>query len=175
VARKGENAIRATGISFTFVQPSGFMSNALFWASSIKAEGIVRSATGEGKIPFIHSQDIADVATRALTSRDYDGMSLPITGPEALSYAEMAGKIGSAIGKSLTFVSISDEQVRRHMIDSDDFAEIVAAHLSIYRAIREGRLAVVTDTVERVLGRKAITFARWVQENAAAFVDSASA
>jgi hypothetical protein len=61
------------------------------------------------------------------------------------------------------------------MIDSDDFAEIVAAHLSIYRAIREGRLAVVTDTVERVLGRKAITFARWVQENAAAFVDSASA
>jgi uncharacterized protein YbjT (DUF2867 family) len=98
VARKGENAIRATGISFTFVQPSGFMSNALFWASSIKAEGIVRSATGEGKIPFIHSQDIADVATRALTSRDYDGMSLPITGPEALSYAEMGERSGLRSG-----------------------------------------------------------------------------
>src|SRR5882757_827896 len=64
---------------------------------SIKAEGIVRSATGEGKIPFIHPQDIADVATRALTSHEYDGMSLPITGRGALSYAEMAGKIGSAI------------------------------------------------------------------------------
>jgi len=41
--------------------------------------------------------------------------------------------------------------------------------LSIYRAIREGRLAAVTDTVERVLGRKAIPFHQWVQENAAAF------
>lgn len=121
---EGENAIRDSGMPFTFVQPSGFMSNALFWAASIKAEGIVRSATGEGKIPFIHSRDIADVATRALTSREYDGMSLPITGPQALSYAEMAAMIGCAIGKVLTFVPISDEQVRRHMIASKDPEEM---------------------------------------------------
>lgn len=168
---EGERAIRASGIQFTFVQPSGFMSNASFWAASIKAEGIVRSATGEGKIPFIHPQDIADVATRALTSREYDGMSLPITGPEALSYAEMAGKIGSAIGKLLTFAPISEEQVRGQMINDSDQEEIVRAHLSIYQAIREGRLATVSDTVERVLGRKAITFDRWIQENVAAFVE----
>ena len=100
-------------------------------------------------------------------------MSLPITGPEALSYAEMAEKIGAAIGKELTFVPISEEQVRRDMIGSNDSDEIVAAHLSIYRAIREERLAAVTNTVERVLGRNAIPFDRWVQENAAAFIDSA--
>jgi uncharacterized protein YbjT (DUF2867 family) len=169
---EGEKAIRASGIPFTFVQPSGFMSNALFWAASIKAEGIVRSATGEGKIPFIHPQDIADVATRALTSHEYDGISLPVTGPEALSYAEMAGKVGAAIGKALTFVPISEEQVQRQMIDSNDPAEIVAAHLSIYRAIREGRLAAVTDAVEQVLRRKAFTFDRWVQENAESFDNS---
>lgn len=168
---RGEKAIRASGIRFTFVRPSGFMSNALLWAASIKAEGIVRSATGEGRIPFIHPQDIADVATRALTSHEYDGMSLPITGPEALSYAEMTGKVGAAIGKALTFVPISEEQVRSRMIRNDP-EEIVAAHLSIYEAIREGRLAAVTDTVECVLGRKAITFDQWIQENAAAFVDS---
>jgi uncharacterized protein YbjT (DUF2867 family) len=166
---QGESAIRASGIPFTFVQPSGFMSNALFWAASIKSEGVVRSATGDGKIPFIHSQDIADVATRALISHEYDGMSLPITGPQALSYAEMAGKIGAALGKTLTFVPISDEKVRRNMIDSGDPAETVAAHVSIYRAIREGRLAAVTDTVERVLSRKAITFDQWIQENATVF------
>ena len=118
-------------------------------------------------------RDIADIATRALPSREYDGMSLPITGPEALSYAEMAEKIGAAIGKELTFVPISEEQVRRDMIGSNDSDEIVAAHLSIYRAIREERLAAVTNTVERVLGRNAIPFDRWVQENAAAFIDSA--
>ena len=79
----GETAIRASGIPFSFVQPSGFMVNALWWARSIQAEGLVRSATGDGKIPFIHSDDIADVAVQALTVPEYVGESLPITGPEA--------------------------------------------------------------------------------------------
>ena len=91
-----EAAIRATGIPFTFVQPSGFMSNALFWANRIKADGVLQSCTGYGKIPFIHPQDIADVATYALTSRP-SGEARCITGPEALSYAEMLAMILSLI------------------------------------------------------------------------------
>jgi len=166
---QGECAIRASGIAFTFVQPSGFMANALFWAKSIKTEGVVRSSTGEGRIPFIHSDDIADVATEVLTRRQYDGASLPISGPEALSYAGMTAKIGVAIGKPLRFQATSDQEARDRQIASGDPAPVVEAHLSIFRAIREGRLATVTDTVERVLGRKPISFDQWAQENAAAF------
>ena len=166
---RGESAIRACGMPFTFVQPSGFMSNALFWAKSIKAEGVVRTATGNGKIPFIHSQDIADVVTKALTSGMYNGESLPITGPEALSYAEMTAKISTAIGKPLQFQAISDEEARQQQIAWGAPEPLVQARLSIFRAIREGRLATVTDTVERVLGRKPIPFDQWVQENAMAF------
>ena len=55
------------------------------------------------------------------------------------------------------------------MIDAGDSAEVVAAHISIYKAIREGRLAAATDTVERVLGRKPRTFDQWVQENIVVF------
>jgi uncharacterized protein YbjT (DUF2867 family) len=166
---RGEAAIRASGITFTFVQPTGFMENALFWATTIKAAGVVRSMTADGKIPFIHSDDIADVATQALTTRDYDGKSLPITGPEALSYAEMAAKIGATIGKQIGFEAISEEQVRQRMTESGDAEEMIVAHLSIYRAVRQGRLATATDNVERVLGRKPIEFDRWAQEHAEAF------
>jgi uncharacterized protein YbjT (DUF2867 family) len=165
----GDAAIRASGVPFTLVQPTGFMVNALWWARSIKAEGVVRSATGDGKIPFIHSDDMADVAIKALTMPEYVGQSLPITGPEALSYADMTAKIGAAIGRPLRFQSISDEEERQKMVDGGDLPKVVTAHLSIYRAIREGRLAAVTDTVERVLGRKAIKFDQWARENAAAF------
>jgi uncharacterized protein YbjT (DUF2867 family) len=166
---RGESAIRASGIAFTFVQPAGFMSNALEWAKSIKAEGVVRAPTGDGRIAFIHPDDIAAVATEALMTRDYDGQSLPITGPEALTHTEMTAKIGAAIGKPLRFEAISDEQESRQMIESGDPAEIVAAHLSIYRAIREGRLAAVTGNVERVTARRPINFDQWVEQNAAAF------
>ncbi len=167
---RGEAAIRTNGIPFTFVQPSGFMTNALLWATSIKSEGVVRASTGDGRIPFIHPEDIAEVITAVLTSRGYEGQSLAITGPEALSYAEMIQKIGDAIGKApLAFQPTSEEHGRQQQISSGAAEAVVEAHVSIFRAIREGRLAEVTDTVERVLDRKPITFDQWVRENASAF------
>jgi uncharacterized protein YbjT (DUF2867 family) len=166
---RGEAAIRASGIAFTFVQPTGFMSNLLAWATSIKAEGIVRSSTGDGRRAFIHSSDIAAVAVEALTTRKHDGESLPITGPEALSFAEVTARIGSAIEKPLRFQSISDEEARARYSAISGSAAETEAHVSLWRAIREGRLATVTDNVERVLGRKPIAIDQWALENAAAF------
>jgi uncharacterized protein YbjT (DUF2867 family) len=165
----GEAAIRASGISFTFVQPTGFMSNLLAWARSIKSEGIVRASTGDGRRAFIHSEDIAAVVTAALTTDGFVGKSLPITGPEALTFAEVTAKIASAIGKELTFQPISDDEAReRYSAVSGSVAE-TDAHVSLWRAIREGRLATVTDNVLYILGRKPISLDQWTIENAAAF------
>jgi uncharacterized protein YbjT (DUF2867 family) len=151
------------------VQPTGFMSNLLAWARPIKTERIVRASTGEGKRAFIHSDDIAAVATAALTTSEYDGESLPITGPEALTFAEATATIGSAIGKRLTFQLISDDEAR-HRYSAISGSEVeTEAHVSLWRAIREGRLAGVTDNVQRILGRKPISLAQWAMENAAAF------
>jgi len=166
---RGEAAIRASGISFTFVQPTGFMSNLMAWATSIKAEGIMRASTGDGRRAFIHSDDIAAVATRALTTREYDGASLPITGPESLSFAEVTTKIGAAIGRRLQFQSISDDEARRLYAATGAPALETEAHVSLWRAIREGRLGTVTDTVERILDRKPIALDQWAIENAGAF------
>lgn len=166
---RGEAAIRGSGIPFTFVQPTGFMSNLLAWAPSIKAEGVVRSSTGDGRRAFIHSDDIAAVATKALTTREYDGESLPITGPEALSFAEVTVKLGTAIGRRLRFQPISDEEARQRYAASGASSPETEAHVSLWRAIREGRLANITDNVERILGRKPIAMDQWAMENAAAF------
>jgi uncharacterized protein YbjT (DUF2867 family) len=168
---QGEAAIRAIGIPFTFIQPSGFMSNALFWERSVKTEGVVHTSTGDGKIPFIHPRDVADVVVKVLTSGAYTAESLPITGPEALSYAEMLSKIGGAIGRTLRVRLITEEQERRRMMDRGEPTQEITAHLSIYRAIREGRLGTITNTVDRVLGRKPISFDTWAQENVTAFAD----
>jgi uncharacterized protein YbjT (DUF2867 family) len=168
---RGEDAIRASGIDFVFVQPAGFMTNALGWATSIKAEGIVRSCTGDGRIAFIHPGDIADVATTALTTTGYDGESLPITGPQALSFPEMTAKIAATIGRPLSFESISEEEARQRWIArGEDPAWVDEVDLSIWRAIRRGRLAEVTDNVQRVLGRSPIAFDHWAAEVASAFL-----
>jgi uncharacterized protein YbjT (DUF2867 family) len=166
---KGEEAIRACGIPFTFVRPTGFMSNLLAWRHSIVKERIVRSSTGDGKRPFIHSEDIAAVATRALTTNDYVGKSLPITGPQALSFAEITEKIGSAIDRPLQYQPISDEEAGRRFAATGASQEEIAAHVELWRAIREGRVAATTDEVEQILGREPIALEQWIRENAEAF------
>ena len=165
----GEAAVRASCIGFTFVQPTGFMSNLLAWARSIKTEGIVRASTGEGRLAFIHSEDIAAVATAALTTHEFDGQSLPITGPVPLTFAEATATIASAIGKELTFQPISDDEARQRYSRVSGSAAETEAHVLLWRAIREGRLAGVTDNVQRILGRKPIPLDQWAMENAAAF------
>ena len=166
---RGEAAVRASGVPFTFVQPTGFMSNLLAWAPSIKAEGVVRASTGDGRRAFIHSDDIAAVAVMALTSCAYDGESLPITGPEALSFAEVTTRIGAAIGRPLTFQPISDEEAGQRYSRISGSAEETEAHVALWRAIREGRVATVNNNVQRILGRKPIALDQWLMENAGAF------
>jgi uncharacterized protein YbjT (DUF2867 family) len=166
---RGEAAIRDSGIPFTFVRPGGFMSNLFAWAPSIKREGLIRSCTGEGRRAFIHSADIAAVVAHALMTRSHLGESLSITGPEALTFAEIAEKIGAAIGKTVRFESISDEEAARRFAEHGESADVTEAHSALWRAIREGRLAMVTGEVERILRRKPITLDEWAVENAGAF------
>lgn len=165
----GEAAIRAANLPFTFVQPSGFMSNLLAWAHSVKSEGIIHSSTGDGRRAFIHSDDIAAVSVEALFSEEYIGCRLPITGSVAFSFGEATAVIGAAIGKVLRYQQISDEEAgKRYSKVSGSPAE-TAAHVALWKAIREGRLAGVTDFVERILGRKPMTLEQWAVENTAAF------
>jgi uncharacterized protein YbjT (DUF2867 family) len=165
---RGECALAECGVGFTFVQPTGFMSNALYWARSIRDEGVVRSATGAGRIPFVHPADIADVVVAALAAPP-QGRSLPLTGPTALSYLEMADEIGAVLGSPLRFEQLTNDEVRQQQRAWGAEAAMVEARLSIFLAIREGRMAEVFDGVERTLGRPPLPFRRWVIEHAAAF------
>jgi len=168
---KGEAAIRTTGIPFTFVRPTGFMSNLLAWAHSIGTESVVKSSTGDGRRPFIHSEDIASVCVAALLNDEFSGEVLPITGPESLTFAEVTAIISEAIGRLLSYQVISDEEARERYSRISGSQEETEAHVALWRAIREGRLASISDRVERILGRKPITLRRWASENAPSFLN----
>ncbi len=163
---KGEAAIRASGAAFTFVRPTGFMTNLLAWAHSIKTEGVVRSSTANGSRPFIHSEDIAAVSVAALLNEDYVSRILSITGPRSLTFSDATQIIAHAVGKTLVYQTISDEEAGERYSKVSGSPEETAAHVALWRAIREGRLAATTDEVEQILGRKPISLERWASENA---------
>jgi uncharacterized protein YbjT (DUF2867 family) len=166
---QGEAAIRASGVPFTFLRPAGFMSNVLEWATSIRAEGVVRACTGEGRVAYIHPDDVAAVASKVLLTEQHKGESLHITGPEAMSYSEMTAAIGAVIGKALRFECISAVEVQKRLVARGIQITEAEALVSLWCAIREGYLASVTDRVNQILGEKPITFQHWAGQNAAAF------
>jgi uncharacterized protein YbjT (DUF2867 family) len=167
---KGEAAIRASAVPFTFVRPTGFMSNLLAWAHSIKTERIVRSSAADGRRPFIHSEDIAVVSVEALLTDAYLGQAIPITGPDSLTFGEATAIIAEAIGRPLKYEPISDEEARERYAKVSGSPEETEAHVTLWRAIREGRLAGVTHDVERILGRRPIGLRQWAAENAESFL-----
>jgi len=168
---KGEAEIRTSRVPFTFIRPSGFMTNLLAWAHSIKTEGIVRSSAGTGGRPFIHSEDIAAVSVAALLGEEYAGQILSLTGPRSLTFADATRIIGQAIGTTLIYQPISDEEAgEQHYSRFSGSHEETAAHVALWKAIREGRLAVTTDGVERTLGRRPIPLEQWAVENARNFL-----
>jgi len=167
---KGEAAIRASGVGFTFVRPSGFMTNLLAWAHSIKTEGVVRSSTGNGGRPFIHSEDIAAVSVAALLREEYAGKVLSITGPKSLTFADATQIIAHAIAKPIVYQPISDKEAGERYSKISGSPEETAAHVALWRAIREGRLAATTDGVEQTLGRPPIALEQWAAQNAQHFL-----
>lgn len=162
---RGEDAVRASGVPFVFVRPSGFMSNALAWAAAIRDSHEVRASTGDGRVPMIHPDDIAEVIAAALTSERFDGQALSITGPEALDYTTMV----RMLSPDARFVPISDSEARERLLVTGKQPAVADGLVGLWRAVREGKLATVTNTVSAVLGKPPRTFAQWASENAAAF------
>jgi uncharacterized protein YbjT (DUF2867 family) len=164
-----EDAIRAAGLSGTFLRPGGFMSNSLRWAGTIRAEGVVYNPTGAGKTALIAPEDIAAVASRALTTQELSGQIFELTGAELLSVPEQVEILSGVLGRPLRCVDVSMEAAVQGMIASGIPARIAAGVGQSLEAIRDGRIVSVKDTVQRVTGRPPKTFAAWAQEHASRF------
>jgi uncharacterized protein YbjT (DUF2867 family) len=165
-----EQALAASGVAWTLVQPTAFMSNVLFQREPIVRAGKIFSNYGDGKIPYVHPRDIAAVAVEALTSpAEHEGQAYPVTGGEALGVADLARTLGDAIGRTIEYVPVTDEATAQTFRGHGMHEVIVGALLPFGAIVRSGRATEVLPTVREVLGREPLTFAEWAREHAGAF------
>lgn len=167
--RPVEKQIEASGMAWTHLRPVNFMANMLGNIGSIKGQGAFYQPTGDGKTSVIDPADIGAVAVKALTEPGHEGKVYSLTGPEALSGAEQAAVMTKALGREVKFVDVPPEAAKQAMAGSGIPPVYVDALLDLLVAMKAGRTAAVTDTVQKVLGRKPATFEDWARRNAAAF------
>lgn len=167
--RVAEKAVEASGIAWTHLRPSGFMSNMLMNVATIKSQGKIYGAYADGKMGIIHPEDIAEVAVKALTEPGHEKKAYTLTGAEALSTGEQAKKLSAATGKPVEFINVPPEAAADGMSKMGMPKSLVNALVEFSGVVRAGHAALVTSDVERVLGRKPRTFDQWAKENAAVF------
>jgi uncharacterized protein YbjT (DUF2867 family) len=167
--REREELIRASGLAWTFLRPTMFMTTALDWAGTIKAQGVVYYPGGEGKVPPVDPWDVAAVAARALTGSGHEGQAYALTGPEALSLGEMTHILGGVLGKPLRYVDVPEADFAGELRKLGLPEYVVEGLIGVFSAIRAGKLAHVTDSVQRVTGRPARPFEAWCREHVETF------
>ena len=167
--RAGEKLLERSGMAWTFVRPTGFMTNALGWASTIKSQGAVYAPAGEGRLSVVDPRDIAAVAVRALIEPGHEGKAYDLTGPEALTTAEQVATISAVIEKPIKYVDVPPAAARTAMLGMGMPAELADAMLEFMELVRSGKAGMVADSVQRVTGRPARTFEAWARENASYF------
>lgn len=170
-----EDAIRASGLPGKFVRPGGFMSNAYQWIGTINAEGVVYNPMSDARFAPIAPEDIAAVAVKALIDPGLLGDVFELTGGEMLSVREQVGILSKVLGRSIRSVDVPVETAVQNLIRNGIPAPMAAAVGESYEAFRSGPFVAMNDTVEKVTGRKPMTFETWARQHASRFLATAAA
>ncbi|MDX8054820.1 NAD(P)H-binding protein [Lentzea sp. BCCO 10_0798] len=158
-----ESAIKESGAEWTILRPTWFMQNFdedIF--AGLVQQGELAVPAGQGVHPFIDVVDIAEVAVVALTQPGHHGQTCELSGPEALSFAEVLARIVAVTGSPVLYADIAPEEfaaAMRGLGYPDEIADLVTMLLV---RIRTGEEAHLSDGVQRVLGREPRTFADYL-------------
>lgn len=137
------------------LRPSWFMQNLtgdLPAAQGVR-RGRVTTATGEGRVGFVDAEDIAAVATMLLLTDQPPADEYVLTGPQALSWAEVCALAGEVSGHPVEHQSLSVAAIAEMMTGSGIPADFAAMLAGLDEAISHGAEDRTTDTVQRVTGR----------------------
>ncbi|MEM6665671.1 MAG: NmrA family NAD(P)-binding protein [Pseudomonadota bacterium] len=167
-ARLGEDVVRASGVPFTIVRAAWFAQN--FSEGYLRApilEGVLPMPGGGVREPIVDVDDIADVVATALTTEGHSGHLYEVTGPELLTFADMAAILSDATGRSIQPLSISFEDFHAAIAQSGD-TFVADVFTAIARETLDGRNAHLSDGVQRALGLPPRSFAHFARKAARA-------
>jgi uncharacterized protein YbjT (DUF2867 family) len=159
-----DRAIQDSGLPYVILRPNYFMQNLFGSAESILGQGMMFQGTGDGRLSGIDVRDIADVATASLLDPQWDRGSFELTAPESISYGDVAGLLGEALGREVRYVPVTPEQVRESIVKKG-WSEWAAGIMADYTAAYAQAWGDFTTTfVEKLAGHPARSYATFLRE-----------
>jgi uncharacterized protein YbjT (DUF2867 family) len=161
--------LRRSPVAEVVLRPGPFMTNVLAGAGQVAGEGVLVAPAGDARMALIDPRDIGAAVAAVLTAPGHDGRTYRLTGPEAITYAEVAEALTAATGRDVRFVDVPDaaalEGLRQAGLPASAAEQVVA----VFGMLRRGAAQDVSADVELLTGRAPRTFADWAREHAEAF------
>jgi uncharacterized protein YbjT (DUF2867 family) len=163
-----EQIVIHSGIDYTIVRASWFNQNfsESFFLDSLVA-GDVALPQAQATVPYVDTDDIADVVVQTLLDDNHNGQMYELTGPKLWKFEEVVNEIAKATGRKIAFTAITQEEYNKFMEENNvpaDYIWLVSYLFTEVLADKEN--ATVTNDIEKVLGRKPKSFEQFVKETA---------
>jgi len=174
--RDSEENIEASGVPYTFLRPNGFMQNLVNYnAGTIRSQNAFYGCQGNGAVSVVDIRDIAAVAVIVLAATGHECKSYALTGSEAVTNGQVAEKLSRIAGGKISYVDLPPTEFKKALLSGGMSEWSADALLDLQRLYREGKASLLTDDVERLTGRKPITFDQFARDYAFAFQTEAKA
>ena len=161
--------LEASGIAFTHLRAGEFMPAYFRQVPSIIARGAIFLPMEDARIASIDVGDIAEVAATILTSDGHEGKIYPLTGPEALTMAEVAEKLSAATGKQIRYVNVAPEDAKKAQLAAGVPPYLANALVELFAERRKGKESEVSPIIQTVFGWQPTSFDEFSRRNAAIF------
>ena len=138
-------------------------------AGTIRSQNAFYGCQGNGAISIVDIRDIAAVAVIVLAATGHEGKSYALTGGESLTNDQVAEKISRVAGRKISYVDLPPADLKKAILSAGTPEWSAEALLDLQRLYREGKASLVTDDVERLTGRRPITFDQFARDYAFAF------
>lgn len=168
-----ENAIKASGLTYTILRNSWYFENLLGAIPGALASGTLYTAAGSGTISYLSRSDLAKAAAAALVATSgVDNVTFTLTGKQSLTITEVASQVSELIGKPIQVVQVPPEGIiegaKAHGLPAS-VAEMIA---SFDVASKAGNLSAVTNNFEILTGHSPEPFAEWLVKNQTLFTNA---
>ncbi|MBP3036773.1 SDR family oxidoreductase [Arthrobacter sp. zg-ZUI100] len=145
-----EEYIRSRGLAFTFLRDCLYQD---VLPTFVGRDGVIRGPAGDGRLAAVARADVARCAARILTApQEHAGAVYTLTGPQALSFEEIAGILTRVGGSKVSYRNETLEEARESRSLSGVGQWQIDAWVSTYTAIAAGQMAEVSGDVERITG-----------------------
>jgi len=159
-----EDAIGSSGMEFTNLRPNLFMQGLLGFRNSIISEGRFFAPAADARVSIVDVRDIAAVAAAALTEPGHQGKTYDITGPEALTHAEMASQLSSALVRQINFTDVPESAMRDALLGFGVPAWQTDGLIEDYAHYRRGEASSISSAVTDVTGHPPRSFAEFAKD-----------